>query len=93
MISLAQSTYPECPCLYPRIFACLQKRRQKGVLAIETNAYQQVRPIKQRDETGLHRHAMSVFDARGKTMNIHMVFSDFTRKVRQVRKRCHDANF
>ena len=62
------------------------------MLAVESYENNEVRSVKYGHETGLHGNTMRVFDAGCKAVDVHVVFSDFPRKIRQIGERCHDAN-
>ncbi len=66
---------------------------QEGVLAIQPDQDQQVRPVQHRHEARFHRHPVRVFDARGQAVNLDLVSADVARQVRQVSQRGDDADF
>ncbi len=74
------------------VLACLDEGGKKGVLAIETDEEQEVRPVHRGHEARLHGYAVRVFDARCKAFHVYEVAAYVAGKVGEVRERCHDAD-
>ena len=78
--------------LNARVLTRLQEGGKKGMLAIKTHQNQQVSPVHHRHEARFHRHPVGVFNTGRQTVNVDQIAADGASKIRQIGKRCNDAD-